>query len=106
MGLCVNSHLLLEEASLMMAELGTDLWVWKNVIRCHFIARLLPQNNSIWFSSRRIVYPVQDSRPPEQYQAWVPSQDVGLKSIREWLIFVPDIMQAGPCCRLQGLELD
>lgn len=33
----VCSHLLKEEASLMVAEQGTDLWVQQNVIRTHFI---------------------------------------------------------------------
>ena len=31
------SHLLQDEASLMMAEQGTDLYVEQNVIRSHFI---------------------------------------------------------------------
>lgn len=35
------SHLLQEEASLMMAEWDTDPWVEQNVIRSHFIAVFL-----------------------------------------------------------------
>jgi len=33
---CVFSHLLQEEASPMMTEKGTDLWVRLNVIKGHF----------------------------------------------------------------------
>ena len=29
--LCIGSHLLQREVSLMMAELNTDLWVYENV---------------------------------------------------------------------------
>ena len=35
------SHLLQEEAPLMMVEQGSDLWVYQNVIRSHLIAMLL-----------------------------------------------------------------
>ena len=35
--LCICSHLLQEEASLVMADQGTDLWVQQNVIGGHFI---------------------------------------------------------------------
>lgn len=36
-GLCIFSHRLQEEDSLMVMELGTNLWVQKNVIRNSFI---------------------------------------------------------------------
>lgn len=35
--LCICFHLLQEEASLLVAEQGTDLWVYQNAIRSHFI---------------------------------------------------------------------
>lgn len=40
-GLCVCSHLLQEEASLIMGEQDSDLSVQQNVIRSHFIATFL-----------------------------------------------------------------
>lgn len=41
MGLCISSHLLLGEASLMMDEQSIHLWVKLNVIRDQFIINLL-----------------------------------------------------------------
>lgn len=36
-GLCICSHPLLDEASLMTTELSTDIWVWQSIIKNHFI---------------------------------------------------------------------
>lgn len=41
MGLCISSHIRHEEASLVVAKQDTDLKVYQDVIRCHFIAVLL-----------------------------------------------------------------
>lgn len=48
-GLCINSHLLQEAASLLWAEGGTDLWVRHNVVRNHFIAMATAGTKVIWF---------------------------------------------------------
>lgn len=62
------------------------------------------------FSPRCMDYLVSGSWPPEQYQAWVLSLGLGLKSsqivVGYFITFVPllhAIMQAGHYCRLKGL---
>lgn len=49
---CICSHILKMEASLMMADEDTNLCVQKNVIRSHYIAAIISQSSSIWFSPR------------------------------------------------------
>ena len=49
-GFYMCSPLLREEASLMMAEQGTDLWVWQKFVRSHFIALFFYQSISIWLA--------------------------------------------------------
>lgn len=53
---CVSlycSHLLKEEASLVMTERYTDLWEEQNVNWSHFFVTFLYQNNGIWFSPKK-----------------------------------------------------
>ena len=38
--LCICSHLLQGDASLMVAEQDTDLWAWQNIVRSYFIVAL------------------------------------------------------------------
>ena len=63
----------------MRAEQGTDLQVQQYVIRNHFIAMSLQQNDSSRFSPRPVTYLVSGAQQPMKCQPWLPSYGVGLK---------------------------
>lgn len=80
MSLCICSHLLLEETSLMMTEQDTVLWGQQNAPRSHFNTMLLYSNSSILFFSRSLVYLASASYPSEQSCLLVPSNGICFKS--------------------------
>jgi hypothetical protein len=79
-GLCVNSHLLQEEDSVMMSEQGPDIAQYSKMKLSHFIA----YNISIWVFPRPTAYP--DSWLPQQCQAWVLSDERALHPIRAGMV--------------------
>lgn len=77
MGLCICSHLLREETSVMMAEQGLDIQLLQNVYCYVSLA-----NSSIRSSPppRSLAYLVSDCCSPKQHWAWAPFSRVGLNS--------------------------
>lgn len=92
--LCICSQLLHKEYSWIMTGQGTYLRLKQNVIKSHFTAMFPWQNNNILFSPGLLTYPVSGPWPLKQYQAWVPSHRMGLKSnqimkMRQGLFSIP-----------------
>lgn len=99
-GLCISSHLLQEEASMMMAEPGTDIWVEQKVIRTHFTPTIPLAEHRCLFPPRFMACWVSGSWPPGHRQARVPSRGADLRFEAKWLVtpsaFVPLSHQIRP----------
>lgn len=67
------------QETLIVIEVGNDLWLFKNIIRNHFI--------DFFFCHRSLTYLACGSRPSRQWWAWAPS-DMGLKlrPVIGWLL--------------------
>lgn len=48
--LCVSFHLLQDEADVMISKQGTDLQVWRDLIKSHFILRFFSRTIMTLFS--------------------------------------------------------
>lgn len=88
MGLCVTSHRLQEEVSLVRVEGITCLWAQQ--IRSHCIAMSLHQNSSSRFSPRPETFLVSGSCSFLQY-VWGPSHGVGLKCNQKVVGYSPNV---------------
>lgn len=77
-GLCISSHLLQEEASMMMAEPGTDIWVEQKVVSTHFTPSIPLAEHQCLFPARFLACWVSGSWPPGQRWARVPSHGADL----------------------------
>lgn len=86
LGLCIHSHLLLEEAFLMMAGKVTDLWVWQNIIGTHSIDFIylfcFIKASCVWLFPiypMSLGYLVSSSEPSKQDEVGAPTPIVGLR---------------------------
>lgn len=88
MGLCVTSHTLQEEVSLVRVEGIACLQAQQ--IRSHCIAMSLHQNSSSRFSPRPETFLVSGSWSLLQY-VWDPSHGVGLKYNQKVVGYSPNV---------------
>lgn len=79
MGLCISSHELLEEASLMMVRY--QIYEYSRILLRIFPPPLL-------FYPRFLGYPVPDSCSPKQFQTWAPFLGMDLK-LDQLLLVIP-----------------